>query len=59
MKFPEIDTRYLLFALTVLVILCAMFTKSPSMVDAAKITIGATLNALAGALGGQKTNASM
>lgn len=37
----------MLFLLTIFVIVCAMFTKNPSLDDAAKITLGATLNALA------------
>lgn len=47
MSVPEIDTRYMLLLLTVFVIVCAMFTQNPSLDDAAKITLGATLNALA------------
>lgn len=54
---PQIDTRYLLLLLTIFVIVCAMFTQSPSLDDAAKITLGATLNALASSLGGNKQNA--
>lgn len=56
---PQIDTRYLLFLLTIFVIVCAMFTESPSLDDAAKITLGATLNSLAGTLGGGKSNAAV
>lgn len=56
-EIPNIDTRYLLFFLTILIILCAMFTKSPSLDDAAKITLGATLNALAAVIS-EKRNGS-
>lgn len=47
---PYVDTRYLMLLLTVFVIVVAMFTQNPSLDDAAKITLGATLNALAGYL---------
>lgn len=50
MKIPLIDTRYLLLLLTIFVIIVAMFTQNPSLDDAAKIALGATLNALASAL---------
>lgn len=56
MKLPQIDTRYMLFLLTIFVIVCAMFTQSPSLDDAAKITLGATLNALAGYLANEKVD---
>jgi hypothetical protein len=39
----KLSNRDLLFLLTILLILCAMFTKSPFMDDAAKITLGTLL----------------
>jgi hypothetical protein len=39
----QITNRDLFFLLTCFLILCAMFTKQPTLDDAAKITLGALL----------------